>query len=293
MYLTAHCSCLKQIFLPTLRWEGPKGLVIIPNSHEAKTTETPFMKIFLVLGLFASCLSNDLRAQSSMILTNQSATQTSQKLSADQQAIVTISAFMAQGNIPQLTKALNTGLDAGLTVSEIKEILVQLYAYAGFPRSLNALQAFSDVLKERKQRGINDPAGREPSPLPVDRNRRQFGTDNQTKLIGMPISGGLFEFAPAIDQYLKEHLFGDIFGRDNLDWKTRELATISALASLSGVESQLRSHLGIGLHNGLTEGELTHLIAVIKASVGETEGATASQVWQAMLQQRAANPSTK
>jgi 4-carboxymuconolactone decarboxylase len=109
----------------------------------------------------------------------------------------------------------------------------------------------------------------------------------------MPVKGGLFEFAPAIDQYLKEHLFGDIFGRDNLDWKTRELATISALASLGGVESQLRSHLGIGLHNGLTEGEVTHLVSIIQTSVGEKEGATASQVWQAMLQQRAASPSTK
>ncbi|SOD80072.1 carboxymuconolactone decarboxylase family protein [Spirosoma fluviale] len=251
------------------------------------------MKIFLVLGLFASCLSNDLWAQSSMKPTNQSATQTSQKLSASQQAIVTVSAFMAQGNIPQLTKALNTGLDAGLTISEIKEILVQLYAYAGFPRSLNALQAFSDVLKERKQRGINDPVGKEPSLLPADTNRRQFGTDNQTKLIGMPIKGGLFEFAPAIDQFLKEHLFGDIFGRDNLDWKTRELATISALASLGGVDSQLRSHLNIGMHNGLTEGELTHLVAIIQTSVGEKEGAAASQVWQALRKERAGNPSTK
>ncbi|GAB3015984.1 carboxymuconolactone decarboxylase family protein [Spirosoma pulveris] len=219
--------------------------------------------------------------------------QTEPQLTQSQQAIVTISAFMAQGKIPQLTKALNAGLDAGLTISEVKEVLVQLYAYAGFPRSLNALQAFMDVLKERKQRGINDPAGKEPSPLPADQNRRQFGTDNQTKLIGMPVKGGLFEFAPAIDQFLKEHLFGAIFGRDNLDWKTRELATISALASLGGVDSQLRSHLNIGLHNGLTEGELTHLVSIIQTRVGEKEGDAASQVWRAVRQERAGNPSTK
>jgi 4-carboxymuconolactone decarboxylase len=32
-----------------------------------------------------------------------------------------------------------------LTVNEIKEILVQMYAYAGFPRSLNGINAFMAV----------------------------------------------------------------------------------------------------------------------------------------------------
>ena len=34
---------------------------------------------------------------------------------------------------------MNQGLEAGLTMSDAREVLVQLYAYAGFPRSLNAL----------------------------------------------------------------------------------------------------------------------------------------------------------
>jgi alkylhydroperoxidase/carboxymuconolactone decarboxylase family protein YurZ len=51
----------------------------------------------------------------------------------------------------------------------------------------------------------------------------------------------LFEFAPALDEYLKTHLFGDIFGRDNLDWPSRELATVAALAAMPGVEPQLQA----------------------------------------------------
>jgi alkylhydroperoxidase/carboxymuconolactone decarboxylase family protein YurZ len=38
----------------------------------------------------------------------------------------------------------------------------------------------------------------------------------------------LFDFAPAIDEYLKTHLFGDIFERDSVDWQSRELATAGA-----------------------------------------------------------------
>lgn len=48
---------------------------------------------------------------------------------------------------------------------------------------------------------------------------------------GRDAQGAVLTFAPVLDQYLKAHLFGDIFGRDNLDWKTRELATIASLAA--------------------------------------------------------------
>src|SRR6266496_4284158 len=106
------------------------------------------IKVFPALGLFLCCLTIDLNAQQP--------SNTNQSLDRKQQSIVTISAFTAKGDLLHLQKALNDGLDAGLTVNEIKEVLVQLYAYAGFPRSLNALNAFIAVLKERKGKGIND-----------------------------------------------------------------------------------------------------------------------------------------
>ncbi|TQS42546.1 carboxymuconolactone decarboxylase [Cryptosporangium phraense] len=156
--------------------------------------------------------------------------------------------------MPELRRALNDGLDAGLSINQIKEVLVQLYAYAGFPRSLNALGAFMTVLDERKNAGIEDEAGEEPGPVPAD--SLAAGTRNQTRLTGAPVTGALFEFAPAIDHFLKAHLFGDIFGRDNLDWRSREIATIAALAGLDGLDSQLASHLAIGRNIGLSEDEL-------------------------------------
>src|ERR671932_2832378 len=78
-----------------------------------------------------------------------------QPLNARQQSIVAIAAFTANGDMDDLSTALNQGLDAQLTVNEIKEVLVQLYAYAGFPRSLNALSSFMKVLEEPKKKGIN------------------------------------------------------------------------------------------------------------------------------------------
>ena len=45
-------------------------------------------------------------------------------LTARQQSVITIAAFIASGDMERLKPALNEGLDAGLTMNEIKEILV-------------------------------------------------------------------------------------------------------------------------------------------------------------------------
>src|SRR3990172_8671104 len=61
-------------------------------------------------------------------------------------------------------------------VNELKEVLVQMYAYAGFPRSLNGLNTFIDVLEDRQRRGIADEVGREPSPRPAHKSTIEVGT---------------------------------------------------------------------------------------------------------------------
>ena len=175
-----------------------------------------------------------------------------------QQAMIPIAALSARGEMEKLTLALNDGLDAGLTVNEIKEILIQLYAYCGFPRSLNALGCFMTVVNTRKAGGIDDNEGPVASRPPVGWDSLTAGTLTQTALVGKPVSGALFDFAPAIDVYLKAHLFGDIFQRD-------VLATVSALAAIPGAESQLKSHYAIAMNNGLTADQLHAFVAVLAA----------------------------
>jgi len=209
-------------------------------------------------------------SQTSIAQESQSVSQpvTSPTLSARQQAIVPIAAFAAAGDIARLNTALNQGLDAGLTISDAKEVLVQLYAYAGFPRSLNALAELMKVVNARKQQGIEDVPGSEPSrPIPKGDALLAAGTANQTKLAGGAVEGPLFDFAPVANQYLRAHLFGDIFERDNLDWQSRELATLGMLAALPGVEPQLQAHMCIGMNTGLTTGQLRQLSQVLAERV--------------------------
>ena len=200
-----------------------------------------------------------------------------------EKAIIPIAAFAASGEIEKLKVSLNEGLDAGLTINETKEVLGQLYAYAGFPRSLNALAAFMQVLEERKSNGIEDVVGPESSPLPTDKTSLEFGAENQTKLIGVEVKGPLFDFSPQIDEYLKSHLFGDIFARDVLTWKQREVATIATLSNIPGVNSQLAAHYNISMNNDVTVDELKEFITIIEKQVGEDVANNAQQVLDAVL----------
>ena len=192
-------------------------------------------------------------------------------LNEKQQSIVTIAAFTASGDLERLKNSLTEGLDAGLTINEIKEILIQLYAYTGFPRSLNAINMFMAVLETRRSQGINDAVGQEPHPLPAHKSKSELGTEIQIALLGSPETSPALTFVPAMDAFVKEHLFADIWGRDNLDFHSRELVTIAALANLGGVNLQLRRHLNVGLNTGLTPALLTDVITVIASKVGKAE----------------------
>ncbi|MQG95533.1 carboxymuconolactone decarboxylase family protein [Pseudomonas sp. MN1F] len=208
----------------------------------------------------------------------------STSLSEQQQAVVILAALAAAGDMPRLYTALDQALETGLTISELREVLVQLYAYAGFPRSLNALSELMRVLESRKQRGITDAPGHEPSrPIPQGDALLAAGTANQTKLSGSPVEGPLFDFAPIANQYLRAHLFGDIFERDNLDWQTRELATVGMLCALVGVEPQLQAHMRISMNTGITRGQLDQLCQTLKAGVDDQTGQRAASALQKHL----------
>ena len=183
-------------------------------------------------------------------------------------SIVEISIFTAIGNLKELEKSVNLGLDNELTVNEIKEIMVQLYAYCGFPRSLNALGVLSNTVDERKASGKATEVGRESTPIPSNRDSFIYGTKVQTEVVGVEVKGGIYDFAPMADRYLKAHLFGDIFGQDILDYRTRELVTVAALASMDGVNPQLQAHIGISKNVGVTGDELNGIIEVLKDKLG-------------------------
>ena len=239
-----------------------------------------FGKILVVV-IAIVFLSFHLNAQNEM--------NTNQALTAKQRSIVQIAVFTAKGELQALKPALNKGLDAGLTVNEIKEVLVHLYAYCGFPRSIRGLQTFLEVLDERKAKGISDKTGADASLINQEQSKYDRGKKVLGELTKMPQDRpltGYGAFAPAIDTFLKEHLFADIFERDVLTYAERELVTISVLSAIGGVEPMLNSHLNICLNVGLTPSQLNEFVSVIKSTLGEKEANDTLTVLNEVLKTR-------
>jgi quercetin dioxygenase-like cupin family protein len=195
------------------------------------------------------------------------------------QKIALVAAFTAGGDMDRLKQALAEALEAGLTVNEIKEVLIHVYAYAGFPRALNGINAFMAVMDEREKQGIQDVRGPEARPVAMNKGKYQYGHDVLASLRNPgadPAAASTaapkprYEtFAPTIEVFLKEHLFADIFARDVLDYRSREIATVGAIANLPGANAQFRSHINLAMTQGFTEAQMRHLFTVMGDSLGK------------------------
>lgn len=88
-----------------------------------------------------------------------------ENLSAKRQHIAAAAALAAAGNLPALEKAFDQGFEHGLAINEYKELVLQLYAYTGFPRCLNASDTLENVVNARQAAGKEDLFGPVPQPL--------------------------------------------------------------------------------------------------------------------------------
>lgn len=212
------------------------------------------------------------------------------KLSGKQKGIILMAAFAAKGDLTKLKSAIGGALDAGMTINESKEVFLHTYAYCGFPRSIQGLNTLMATLEERKAKGIKDNIGREASAV-SDTNKYETGWKNLAKLSGRPTDGpiekpttGYGAFSPEIDEFLKEHLFADLFSRDVLTFAERELVTISVLVALGkGVEPMLSSHLALTLKQGVTKNQIEEMFALVAKSVSKADAEAARKIFADML----------
>ena len=192
-------------------------------------------------------------------------------------ALADAGAAIARGEQDKLAAAFAAAFDAGLTLDQAKEVVGQLYAYCGFPRALNAAATLMKISHRAPEAqsgegngGTSSPSEPEPEPFTLGATALETGTANQTRLCGGPVTGPLFDFHPQLDAYLKAHLFGDIFARRVLDWRTRELVTVAALAARPETAPQCAAHVQIANRNGVTPVQTDAILALVRATVPGT-----------------------
>jgi len=85
---------------------------------------------------------------------------------------------------------------------------------------------------------------------------------------GQSVIDSLADIAPEFARYLIEFPFGDIYSRQGLDLRSREVATIAALTAMGNAAPQLKVHIQAGLNVGLSRDEIVETIMQMAVYAG-------------------------
>ena len=205
-------------------------------------------------------------------------------------AIAAVAALTAMGTAkPQLKVHIQGALSSGCTVSEVKETIVQMAVYSGFPSALNGISALSETLAERKAKGIVDAAGLPPTEPAKKHDRSAVGVKELSMLDPRraDVLKRLYgEFAPEISRFILEFAYGDVHSRDNLTKKQRQTATIAALTALGNAEPQLKFHIKGGLNSGLSVDEVKEIILLMLVVAGFPAAINAMNLLKEIVEKR-------
>ncbi|WP_396328438.1 carboxymuconolactone decarboxylase family protein [Burkholderia anthina] len=86
--------------------------------------------------------------------------------------------------------------------------------------------------------------------------------------VGERVIAALAPIAPDFGRLLVEFGFGDIYSRPQLDLKSREIATIAALAALGNAQPQLKVHIEAALNVGCTRDEIVEVFMQMAVYAG-------------------------
>ncbi len=196
-------------------------------------------------------------------------------LTLKQKEIAVVAALTAMGNAsPQLRVHLHGARNVGCSEDEVKEVILQMAVYAGFPAAINGMNALKEVLSEcKEERKEKDAAASsiESSGQESRESRYETGVRWLAKLDPDQV-GRLQEsfgaFAPDLARYAIEWGYGDIYSRPGLAIELRQIATIAALAALGTAAPQLKFHINAGLNLGLTKEEIIEIMILMTVYAG-------------------------
>ena len=203
--------------------------------------------------------------------------------------IAVVAALTAMGTAqPQLKVHINGALNTGSTINEVKEVILQMSVYSGFPSSINGMNALKDVLNERQEHGIKDEIGKIATDT-TQIDRLKLGEQELSKLDSLQVDrlkNAYNDFSPDLVKLTLEFGYADIFSRDNLDPKYRQIATIAALTALGNAQPQLKFHINAGLNIGLTETEINEIMLLMSVYAGFPAAINGTNILKEVINER-------
>lgn len=105
----------------------------------------------------------------------------------------------------------------------------------------------------------------------MNNSRFELGLEYLNKVdgeAGQQVINSLKDICPDLARFTIEYPFGDIYSREGLDLKSREIATVAALSALGNCQPQLKVHLKAALNVGCTEQEIKEIILQMSVYAG-------------------------
>ncbi len=197
--------------------------------------------------------------------------------------LLTVTTLTCLQTLPQLKAHINGALNAGNNPIEIREAIYQCAPFIGFPKTLNAIAVFNEVIKER---GLENKLKSTATTTETDRFKK--GYEIQNPLYGDEIKEN-FKNLPDnmgddVARFLTEVCFGDYYTREGLDLKTRELLTIAILTTTKNTDT-LKSHIKGNLKAGNSIETITASIIQIMPYIGFPDSFAALKTVQEIMKE--------
>ncbi len=193
--------------------------------------------------------------------------------------IAILSVFATLGNNKtKLEETLCQALEAGCSAACLKELFLQLLAYVGFPRAINALDILQEVLVQKY--GENMPLM--PATPATEAPKRAALGSQELALVNQVQEAFLRQkyqsFSPELVDFIIDFAYGDLYGRPYLGKIYREVGIIASIVTLGHSFGQLEFHISAGLVLNLSPAAVKEIIAIAAKESSLANGELGLQV---------------
>lgn len=85
---------------------------------------------------------------------------------------------------------------------------------------------------------------------------------------GIDVIKSLEDISPDLGKYTIEYPFGDVYSREILDNRTKEIAVVAALTAMGNAKPQLKVHINAALNVCVTEEEISEVMILMSVYAG-------------------------